>query len=292
MGKPLLSLGMPKGSLEESTFSLFNKAGINIKRGSRSYYPDCDDPELDLIVMRPQEIPRYVEQGIIDAGITGQDWVAENEADIVEVTELHYSKASRQKCRWVLAVPEDSQFRRAEDLAGKHVATELVGTTKRFFDSKGVNVRVEFSWGATEVKPPRLADAIVDITETGSSLKANRLRIIETLMETCTVIIANKAAWSDEGKRGKLENLTMLLQGTLDAENYVGLKCNVEESGLSEIISILPALHNPTVSKLSDSNWCAVDTILPAKQTKHIIPLLKRAGASGIIEYPISKVIA
>jgi len=287
-----LSLGMPKGSLEESTFSLFNKAGIYIKRGSRSYYPDCDDPELDLIVMRPQEIPRYVEQGIIDAGITGQDWVAENEADVVEVTELHYSKASRQKCRWVLAVPEESPFKRAEDLAGKHIATELVETTKRFFESKGTDVRVEFSWGATEVKPPRLADAIVDITETGSSLKANRLRIIETLMETCTVIIANKAAWADEWKRGKLENLETLLLGTLDAENYVGLKCNVEESGLKEIISILPALHNPTVSKLSDGNWCAVDTILPAKDTKRVIPLLKRAGASGIIEYPVSKVIA
>ncbi len=293
MGKPLLSLGMPKGSLEESTFSLFNKAGINIKRGSRSYYPECDDPELDLIVMRPQEIPRYVEQGVIDAGITGQDWVAENEADVAEVTELRYSKASRQKCRWVLAVPEDSPFKRAEDLAGKHVATELVGTTGRFFESKGVKgVRVEFSWGATEVKPPRLADAIVDITETGSSLKANRLRIIDTLMETCTVIIANKAAWADEAKRGKLENLTMLLHGTLDAENYVGLKCNVEESKLGEIISILPALHNPTVSALSDGNWRAVDTILPASQTKRVIPLLKRAGASGIIEYPVSKVIA
>lgn len=278
--------------MEESTFSLFNKAGIYIKRGSRSYYPECDDHELDLIVMRPQEIPRYVEQGIIDAGITGQDWVAENNANVVEVTELRYSKASRQKCRWVLAVPEDSRFQRAEDLIGKHVATELVETTKRFFKSKGVNVNVEFSWGATEVKPPRLADAIVDITETGSSLKANRLRIIDTLMETCTVIIANKNTWNDSEKRGKLENLTMLLHGTLDAENYVGLKCNVEESSLSEIIKILPALHNPTVSKLSDGNWCAVDTILQAQQTKHIIPLLKRAGASGIIEYTISKVIA
>jgi ATP phosphoribosyltransferase len=242
--------------------------------------------------MRPQEIPRYVEQGIIDAGITGQDWVAENGAGVVEVTELRYSKASRQKCRWVLAVPEDSEFQRAEDLAGKRVATELVGTTKRFFESKGVSVDVEFSWGATEVKPPRLVDAIVDITETGSSLKANRLRIIDTLLETCTVIIANKAAWAEAGKRGKLENLTMLLRGTLDAENYVGLKCNVEESGLGDIIKVLPALHNPTVSKLSDGNWCAVDTILPAKQTKRVIPLLKRAGASGIIEYPVNKVIA
>jgi ATP phosphoribosyltransferase len=287
-----LSLGIPKGSLEESTVGLFNKAGIHISRGSRSYYPACDDPELDLIVMRPQEIPRYVQQGIIDAGVTGQDWVAENGADVVEVTELRYSKASRQKCRWVLAVPEDSHFKKAEDLNGKRVATELVGTTKRFFESKGVNVDVEFSWGATEVKPPRLADAIVDITETGSSLRANRLRIIETLMETCTVIIANKAAWGDQEKRGKLESLTMLLHGTLDAENYVGLKCNIEEKNLEEIIKILPAMHNPTISKLSDSGWRAVETILLARQTKQIIPLLKRAGASGIIEYPVSKVIA
>ncbi|MDR2578023.1 MAG: ATP phosphoribosyltransferase [Chitinispirillales bacterium] len=287
-----LSLGIPKGSLEESTIALFGKAGIQIKRGERSYYPACDDPELDLIVMRPQEIPRYVAQGIIDAGITGQDWVAENEADIVEVAELRYSKVSRQKCRWVLAVPEDSPFNRAEDLAGKRIATELVGTTNRFFASKGVSVDVEFSWGATEVKPPRLADAIVDITETGSSLRANRLRIIDTLMETCTVIVANKNAWADGEKRGKLENLAMLLIGTLDAENYVGLKCNVEENNLEEVIKVLPALHNPTVSKLWESGWCAVETILPQKQTKHVIPLLKRAGASGIIEYPVSKIIA
>jgi ATP phosphoribosyltransferase len=287
-----LSLGIPKGSLEESTISLFGKAGIQIKRGERSYYPACDDPGLDLIVMRPQEIPRYVQQGIIDAGITGQDWVAENEADVVEVTELPYSKVSRQKCRWVLAVPEDSKFNKAEDLSGKRIATELVGTTKRFFTSKGINVDVEFSWGATEVKPPRLADAIVDITETGSSLRANRLRIIDTLMETCTVIIANKSAWADDEKRGKLENLKMLLHGTLDAENYVGLKCNVEEANLEQIIKVLPALHNPTVSKLWNGGWCAVETILPSKQTKLVIPLLKRAGATGIIEYPVSKVIA
>ena len=287
-----ISLGMPKGSLEESTFGLFNKAGIHVKRGERSYYPACDDPELDLIVMRPQEIPRYVEQGIIDAGITGQDWVAENGADVVEVTELRYSKASRRKCRWVLAVPEDSPFNRAEDLAGKRVATELVSTTKRFFSSKGVSVDVEFSWGATEVKPPRLVDAIVDITETGSSLRANRLRIIDTLMETCTVIIASKPAWADAEKRGKLENLKMLLLGTLDAENYVGLKCNVEDANLERVIKILPALHNPTVNSLSDTGWHAVETILLFSETKHVIPQLKRAGASGIIEYPVSKVIA
>ncbi|MCL2218671.1 MAG: ATP phosphoribosyltransferase [Chitinispirillia bacterium] len=287
-----LSLGMPKGSLEESTFALFNKAGIHITRGSRSYYPSCDDAELDLIVMRPQEIPRYIEQGIIDAGITGQDWVAENNADLVEVTELCYSKASRQKCRWVLAVPEGSPFQKAEDLNGMRIATELVGTTKRYFEKKGVNVSVEFSWGATEVKPPRLVDAIVDITETGSSLKANRLRIIETLMETCTVIVANKNSWADPWKRNKLDNLKMLLLGTLEAENYVGLKCNVEAANLEQVIKILPALHNPTVSSLSDNGWHAVETILPFLETKRVIPQLKRAGASGIIEYPVSKIIA
>lgn len=287
-----LSLGIPKGSLEESTIKLFNKTGIHITKGSRSYYPTCDDPELDLIVMRPQEIPRYVEQGIIDAGITGQDWVAENEADVVEVTELRYSKASRQKCKWVLAVPEDSAFQKAEDLNGKRVATELVGTTKRFFENRGVDVHVEFSWGATEVKPPRLADAIVDITETGSSLRANRLRIIDTLLETCTVIVANKNSWADGEKRDKLENLKMLLLGTLEAENYVGLKCNIEEGKLDQVIKVLPALNKPTVSKLSDGGWFAVETILPFKETKVVIPQLKRAGASGIIEYPVNKVIA
>lgn len=287
-----LSLGIPKGSLEESTINLFNKTGIHIKKGSRSYYPTCDDPELDLIVMRPQEIPRYVEQGIIDAGITGQDWVAENNVDVVEVTELRYSKASRQKCKWVLAVPEDSAFQKAEDLNGKRIATELVETTKRFFASKKVDVHVEFSWGATEVKPPRLADAIVDITETGSSLRANRLRIIDTLLETCTVIVANKNSWADKEKRDKLENLKMLLLGTLEAENYVGLKCNAEEKNLDAIVKILPALNKPTVSKLSDSGWFAVETILPFKETKIVIPQLKRAGASGIIEYPVNKVIA
>jgi ATP phosphoribosyltransferase len=287
-----LSLGLPKGSLEESTVSLFQKAGIHIRRSERSYYPSCDDPELDLIVMRPQEIPRYVEQGILDAGITGQDWTAENNVDVVEVTELHYSKNTRQKCRWVLAVPEDSPYKKAEDLSGKRIATELVATTKRYFSSKNVPVDVEFSWGATEVKPPRLVDAIVDITETGSSLRANRLRIIETLMETCTIVIANKKSWDDQEKRNKLENLKMLLLGTLDAENYVGLKCNVQEKDLESVIKVLPALHNPTISHLYEKGWFAVETILPFYQTKQIIPALKRAGASGIVEYPVSKVIA
>jgi ATP phosphoribosyltransferase len=287
-----LSFGLPKGSLESSTIELFRKAGIHISKSERSYYPSCDDPELDLIVMRPQEIPRYIEQGILDAGITGQDWVEENRADLVEVTELRYSKATRRKCQWVLAVPEDSKFKKAPDLKGKRIATELVGTTKRYFKKLKVPVEVEFSWGATEVKPPRLVDAIVDITETGSSLRANRLRIIETIMETCTVLVANKDAWRQNAKRDKLENMKMLLLGTLDAENYVGLKCNVEEKDLAAVIKVLPALHNPTISHLYEKGWFAVETILPFYETKHLIPLLKRAGASGIVEYPVSKIIA
>jgi ATP phosphoribosyltransferase len=286
-----VSLGLPKGSLEASTIELFQKAGIHIRKGERSYYPTCDDPDLDLIVMRPQEIPRYVEQGIIDAGITGQDWVAENNADIVEVTELHYSKSTRTKCRWVLAVPEDSKFQTPKDLRGKRIATELVATTKRFFKRLKVPVEVEFSWGATEVKPPRLADAIVDITETGSSLRANRLRVIATIMETCTVLVANRNAWNQRAKHEKLENMTMLLHGTLDAENYVGLKCNVREADLAAVIRVLPALHNPTIAHLYEKGWYAVETILPLGTTKHIIPRLKRSGASGIVEYPVSKVI-
>lgn len=286
-----LSLGLPKGSLEESTIGLFQKAGIHIRKSERSYYPSCDDPELDLIVMRPQEIPRYVEQGILDAGITGQDWTAENNVKVVEVTEMRYSKSTRQKCRWVLAVPEDSPFKKAEDLKNKRIATELVATTKRYFKKKNIPVEVEFSWGATEVKPPRLVDAIVDITETGSSLRANRLRIIETIMETCTVLIANKDSWKDEWKKNKLENIRMLLQGTLDAENFIGLKCNVQEANLEAVIKILPSLHNPTISHLYAKGWLAVETILPVHETKNIIPLLKRAGASGIVEYPVNKVI-
>lgn len=286
-----LSLGIPKGSLETSTIELFRKAGIHIRKSERSYYPTCDDPELDLIVMRPQEIPRYVEQGIIDAGITGQDWVAENSARIVEVTELNYSKNTRQKCRWVLAVPEDSRFRNPADLDGKRIATELVATTKRYFKKLKVSVDVEFSWGATEVKPPLLADAIVDITETGSSLRANRLRIIDTIMETCTVLVANNETWKNREKHDKLENMTMLLQGTLNAESYVGLKCNVMKADLAKVIKVLPALHNPTISHLYEEGWFAVETILLFSETKHIIPRLKRAGASGIVEYPVSKII-
>jgi ATP phosphoribosyltransferase len=286
-----ISLGLPKGSLEEATLSLFVKAGIHIRKGERSYFPTCDDPEIDLVIMRPQELPRYVEEGILDAGITGQDWTTENNASVVEIAELTYSKNSRKKCKWVLAVPEDSPFKKPEDLRGKRIATELVETTKRYFQKKKIPVKVEFSWGATEVKPPRLVDAIVDLTETGSSLRANRLRIIDVIMETATVLIANKQSWKDTEKRNKLENLTMLLQGTLAAENYVGLKCNVRSTDLPKVLKVLPALHNPTISNLSDKGWQAVETFIHFQEAKHIIPRLKRAGASGIVEYQVSKVI-
>jgi ATP phosphoribosyltransferase len=286
-----LTLGLPKGSLQKSTIELFQKADIHIRADDRSYFPVSDDPELELILMRPQEIPRYVEQGILDAGITGLDWTVENNAHVVRVCELEYSKASRQRCKWVLAVSEDSSFKKPQDLRGKRIATELVSTTKRYFKKKKIPVEVEFSWGATEVKPPRLADAIVDITETGSSLRANRLRIIDVLMETCTILIANKAAWANEQKKRKLENITILLQGTLNAENFAGLKCNVRNSDLQRVLKVLPALHNPTVSALSDGKWSAVETVVRVDEIKRIIPHLKRAGATGIVEYPVNKVI-
>jgi ATP phosphoribosyltransferase len=286
-----LTLGLPKGSLQKPTIELFQKADIHIRADERSYFPTSDDQELDLIFMRPQEIPRYVEQGILDAGITGLDWTIENNAKVVRVCELEYSKVSRQRCKWVLAVSEDSPFKKPRDLKGKRVATELVSTTKRYFKEKKIPVEVEFSWGATEVKPPRLVDAIVDITETGSSLRANRLRVIDVLMETCTILIANKASWANEQKKRKLENITILLQGTLNAENFAGLKCNVRKSDCARVLAVLPALHNPTVSNLSDAKWCAVETVVRVDEIKRIIPLLKRAGATGIVEYPVNKVI-
>jgi len=286
-----LTIGLPKGSLQESTINLFNKAGIHIRVSSRSYFPVCDDPYIEFVLMRPQEMPRYVEQGILDAGISGYDWTVENKVKVEQVCELEYSKVSRQKCRWVLAVPEGSKFKKAEDLKGKRIATELVQTTKSFFRKKKIPVEVEFSWGATEMKPPRLVDAIVDITETGSSLRANRLKIIDTLLETSTILFANKSSWKNTAKRKKLENIALLLQGTLEAENYVGLKCNVEEKNVKSVLKALPALHNPTISSLSDSGWLAVETIVHTKDIKTVIPALKRAGGSGIVEYPVNKVI-
>lgn len=286
-----LSLGLPKGSLEQATVELFQKAGIGVRLNRRSYFPQCDDPELDLILMRPQEIPRYVEQGVMDAGITGYDWTRENNAKVVTVCEMEYSKTSRRKSRWVLAVPEDSRFKKPEDLEGCRVATELVQTTRRYFKKRGVKVEVEFSWGATEVKPPRLVDAIVDITETGSSLRANRLKILDVLLETSTILIANKKSWENAAVRRKLENLKTLLLGTLAAEGYVGLKCNVEKKRLRAILEVLPALHNPTIAPLSDQGWMAVETIIPVDEAKHILPKLKRAGATGIVEYDVTKII-
>jgi ATP phosphoribosyltransferase len=287
-----LTIGIPKGSLQNSTVELFRKADIRIRVDERSYFPTSDDPDLDLILMRAQEIPRYVEQGILDAGITGKDWTVENNVKVVTVCDLEYSKVSRKRCKWVLAVSEDSKFKKPEDLKGKRIATELVSVTKAYFKKRKIPVDVEFSWGATEVKPPRLADAIVEITETGSSLRANRLRIIETLLETNTIFIANKSAWDNEWKKNKIENITILLQGTLKAENYAGLKCNVAKESLSNVLKVLPALHNPTISSLSDEGWFAVETIIHTNEIKHIIPLLKRAGASGIVEYPVNKVIS
>ncbi len=289
--KRKLVLGIPKGSLQKSTLELFGKAGIHIKVQDRSYFPDCDDPELELILMRPQEIPRYVEQGVMDAGITGYDWTVENRVNVEQVCELAYSKTSRQKCKWVLAVPEDSPFKKPADLKNKRIATELVGTARRYFKKLGVPVQVEFSWGATEVKPPRLVDAIIDITETGSSLRANHLKIIDVIMETSTILIANKTSWKNSALRQKLENIKMLLEGVLYGEHFVGIKCNCEKACLKQVVDVLPALHNPTVSTLSDENWSAVETIIRISEVKTIIPKLKRAGASGIVEYPVGKVI-
>lgn len=286
-----LTFGIPKGSLQDATIELFRKAGIHIDIDTRSYFPRSDDPELDIILMRPQEMPRYVEQGILNAGITGYDWTVETRAKVLQVCELEYSKVSRNKCKWVLAVSEGSKFKKPQDLKGKRVATELVQTTKKYFRKKNIAVDVEFSWGATEVKPPRLVDAIVDITETGSSLITNRLRVLDVVLETCTILIANKNAWENKAKRYKIENLIMLLQGTLVAESYVGLKCNCEKKDLDKVTKILPALHNPTISTLSDEGWYAVETILDIAQVKHIIPKLKRAGASGIVEYPVNKIL-
>lgn len=286
-----LSLGIPKGSLQEATIDLLVKSGYKIKVNDRSYFPQIDDLELELILLRPQEMSRYVEQGIIDAGITGADWTRENQSDVITVTNLEYAKASRQKVRWVLAVPENSKIKSVKDLNGKRIATELVGVTKQYLKKNHVKANVEFSWGATEVKPPRLVDAIVDVTETGSSLRANRLQIIDTVMESTTVIIANKQSWKDAWKQKKLKNLILLIRGTLDAELYVGLKMNVEQSNLKTVVNQLPALQKPTISSLSKEGWMAVDTIILENQVRNIIPALKQAGATGIVEYPVSKII-
>lgn len=289
--KPILMLGLPKGSLEESTKNLFAKAGWKITTSSRSYKPAIDDPELDGRFVRAQEVSRYVEHGFFDCGLTGYDWIQENESDVVEVCDLIYSRASVQKSRWVLCVPEASAITKPEQLAGKRVATELVGTVKRYFAGKGVNVEVEFSWGATEVKVPDLVDAIVDITETGNSLRANKLRIVDTLLETNTKFIANKASWADPVKRRKIETIALLLRGALEAESKVGLKMNLRKSSLDGVVKALPALRNPTISQLSHQDWIALETIIDESVVREIIPQLKALGAEGIVEYPLNKVV-
>lgn len=289
--KPLLMLGLPKGSLEESTKNLFAKAGWKIATSSRSYKPTINDPELDGRFVRAQEVSRYVEHGFFDCGLTGFDWVQENGSDVVEVMDLIYSRASVLKSRWVLCVPEDSLVKSIADLAGKRVATELVNTTKRFFEAKGVAAEIEFSWGATEVKVPDLVDAIVDITETGSSIRANKLRIIDTLLETNTKLIANKVSWANPAKRKKIETLALLLRGALEAESKVGLKLNAPKKALELIVRAMPSLRNPTISPLSNSDWVALETIIDESVVREIIPQLKELGAEGIVEYPLNKVI-
>ena len=286
-----LRLGIPKGSLEHATIELFRKAGFNITTSSRSYFPSIDDPDLECMLIRAQEMARYVDDGILDAGLTGRDWIEESEAQVETVADLIYAKQSFGKVRWVLAVPESSRFYSVKDLNGKIIATELVATTKRYLASNGVSAKVEFSWGATEVKPPELADAIVEVTETGSSLRANKLRIIETVLESNTQLIANKQSWADEWKRRKLEDIRLLLEGAINALSKVGLMMNVQRSDLNAVLAVLPALKNPTISQLSDPEWVAVNTILEEATVRNIIPRLKEAGAQGIVEYPLNKIV-
>jgi ATP phosphoribosyltransferase len=287
----ILKLGIPKGSLENATVDLFRRAGFNITTSSRSYFPVIDDPEIECILIRAQEMARYVENGLLDAGITGLDWVQENEATVFPVVDLVYAKQSFGKVRWVLAVPEASGFKSAEDLEGKIIATELVATTKRFLAEKGVTAKVEFSWGATEVKPPELADAIVEVTETGSSLRANKLRIIDTVLESNTQLIANLTSWEDPDKRKKLQDISMLLEGAMAALGKVGLMMNVRRAELTAVLETLPALLKPTISTLSNEEWVAVNTILDESTVRLIIPRLKEAGAQGIVEYPLNKIV-
>ena len=286
-----LKLGIPKGSLENATVDLFRRAGFNINISSRSYFPSIDDPEIECMLIRAQEMARYVEDGVLDAGLTGYDWVVENEAEVQVVADLVYAKQSFGKVRWVLAVPESAPVKTVKDLEGKVIATELVNATKRYLERNGVKAKVEFSWGATEVKPPVLADAIVEVTETGSSLRANNLRIVETIMESNTQLIANKASWADDWKRRKLSDIKMLLEGAINALGKVGLMLNVEKSNLDRVLAVLPALKKPTISHLSDDNWLALNTILEETTVRTIIPRLKEAGAQGIVEYPLNKIV-
>jgi ATP phosphoribosyltransferase len=292
-----LKLGIPKGSLQDATIQLFARAGFNIYVNARSYFPAVDDPEIDCMLIRAQEMARYVSDGVLDAGLTGQDWIAEHEAGdgrtgvIVGVADLIYAKQSFGKVRWVLAAPEDSPIRTAQDLEGKTVATELVRATRAYFERQGVRVKVEFSWGATEVKPPMLADAIVEVTETGSSLRANRLRILDTVMESNTQLIANKDAMADAWKRTKIENVALLLKAAIEAQGRVGLMLNVRRADLDGVLALLPALQRPTISALSDAEWVAVNTIIEERTVRDLIPRLKGARAQGIVEYPLNKIV-
>jgi ATP phosphoribosyltransferase len=289
--KPLLMLGLPKGSLQDSTIKLFGKAGFNISVSSRSYRPSIDDEDLDGRFVRAQEVSRYVEHGYFDCGLTGQDWVKENDSDVVEVCSLVYSRASNKRSKWIIAVPEASPVQTVKDLEGKRIATEVVNITRQYLKDNGVKAEVEFSWGATEVKVPDLVDAIVDLTETGNSIRANKLRIVDTLLYTNTVLIANKVSWENPAKRKKIENIALLLRSALEANSKVGLKLNIEKSKLDGILADLPALRNPTINRLTDESWVAIDTILDEKVVREIIPELKERGAEGIIEYPLNKVV-
>jgi len=287
----LLRLGIPKGSLQEASLQLFRRAGYEISVNPRSYFPSIDDEEIECMLIRAQEMARYVEDGVLDAGLTGRDWILENEASVVEVADLVYAKQTFGKVRWVLAVPEDSPFQSVKDLEGKIIATELVAVTRRYLAQNGVKAKVEFSWGATEVKPPVLADAIVEITETGSSLRANGLRIVETVLESNTKLIANAAAWEDAWKRQKIQTLVMLVQGAIEASGKVGLMLNVRRADLPNVLGVLPALKRPTISNLSDPDWVAVNTVIEEKTVREIIPRLKGANAQGIVEYPLNKIV-
>jgi len=289
--KPLLNLGLPKGSLQDATIRLFGMAGFRIQVSSRSYRPSIDDAELDSSFVRAQEVSRYVEHGFFDCGLTGMDWIEENGSDVIEVCDLIYSKASTARSRWVLAVPEASEIRSVEDLQGKRIATEVVGLTRKFLAKHGVEAEVEFSWGATEVKVPDLVDAIVDLTETGSSLRANKLRIVETLLYTNTKLIANRHSWADAAKRKKIEDIALLLNSALEAQNKVGRKLNLPRANLDALLKELPALRKPTVAPLTDDDWVAVETVMDEKIVREIIPQLKANGAEGIIEYPLNKVV-
>ncbi|ACF13051.1 ATP phosphoribosyltransferase [Chloroherpeton thalassium ATCC 35110] len=287
----VLKIGLPKGSLQDSTLELFAKAGFHFSVSSRSYFPSIDDDEIQAILIRAQEMAKYIESGAFDVGLTGKDWIIETGAKVVEVADLIYSKASMRPVRWVLAVPEKSDIQSVKDLEGKHIATEVVNITKNYLQKNNVSAEVEFSWGATEVKPPDLADAIVEVTETGNSLRANKLRIVETILESNTKLIANEAAWNDPWKREKIENLAMLLEGAIVATGKVGLKFNIKEENLKSIVDKIPSLRNPTIAHLVETGWVAVESIVDEKQVRRLIPDLKRAGAEGIFEYEINKLI-